>query len=76
MGDWKNDRAEGEMREAGKKMVKEAQERAKNEEDQKWEDLKGEIFDQDSENGEEFFHHMNKTINTLRELGYDLPEKK
>ena len=60
---------------ADKKMVNKLQEQVKIEEDQKWEDLKGEIFDQDLENDEEFFHHMNKTINTLRELGYNLPTK-
>jgi len=36
MGDWKNDKAEAEMREADKKMMKKAGDKKKAEEDAAW----------------------------------------
>lgn len=68
MEDWKNDRAEADIKAHEKEMMQKAVERKKQEEDKKWDDLKKSLYLGDSEDDK----FISMTIDLLREQ-YELP---
>lgn len=68
MGDWKNEKAEMEMKRSEKEMMEKAVLRKKQEEDQKWEKIKESLYTGDSEDAK----NIRWIIDTLREH-YELP---
>jgi hypothetical protein len=69
--DWKSERAEAEMREGTEAIRKVAEEKAKRQELAKWEDLKNELSDGNSQHKEE----INIVLDLLKQH-YELPVRK
>jgi hypothetical protein len=69
--DWKSERAEAEMREGTEAIRKVAVEKAKRQELAKWEDLKNELSDGNSQHKEE----INIALDLLKQH-YELPVRK
>jgi hypothetical protein len=67
--EWKSERAEAEMREGTESIMKAAQEKAKQEEDQKWDVLKANL----SVGNENKKDQIDFVISLLKEQ-YELPE--
>jgi len=69
--EWKSERAEVEMRQGTDAIMKVAQEKAKQEEDQKWEEIKDNLTvgQEDKKDTIDFVIELLKTK-------YELPEKK
>ncbi len=69
--DWKSEKAEASMREGTEAIRKAAEEKAKQQELAKWEDLKNELSVANSQHKDA----INIVINLLKEL-YELPVRK
>jgi hypothetical protein len=69
--EWKSERAEVEMRQGTDAIMKAAQEKAKQEEDQKWEEIKDNLAV-----GQEDKKDIIDFVIELLKTKYELPEKK
>lgn len=68
MGDWKNDRAEGEMRKSGEEIMQNARMESEEKENKLWDEIKQSLYVGSSDEDD----MINWTINQLRKKGYKL----